>query len=129
MIPTAGDPRATVYGPAVLRTARVDDPQAIAALHAARAPAIPAAPPCPFPPMPVPPPLAPPFATPRPGTPPLVLVGAALAIALPPVGCVVSAYALGRILEATPRPRGELLAVMAVALSMIAMAAMLVAFS
>jgi hypothetical protein len=106
--PTTGDLRATVYGPAVIATLKVDDPRAVASLAALRVPAIPR-------PAPV---AAPPLPRSR-----LAVVGAALAIALAPLGLIVSAIALTRILESRPRPRGEALAVLGVAASVLTMAA------
>jgi hypothetical protein len=106
--------RATVYGPAVLATVQVQDPQAVAALAALAAPAVPrpvfAAPPAP----PAPPPRA-----------RLATVGLVLAFALPPLGLLVSAVALTQILEARPRPPGEAHAVLGVAVAVIALTAAL----
>ncbi len=108
--PSTGDPRATVYGPAVLGTVQVDDPQTLAAIAALRAPAIPR---------------PPPVAAPPPRTSRLAVAGALLAIPLAPVGLVISAIALARILAARARLRGEALAVFGVAASVIAMTAAL----
>lgn len=114
-VPPGPAPRATVYGPAVLGTVRVDDPRALAALHRARPPAMPRPTPAP---APVPRPVVPP------GIPRLAIIGAVLAAVAPPVGCVVSAIALGRIVAARPRPPGEGLAALALTGSILAMAAL-----
>lgn len=103
--------RATVYGPAVAATARVDDPAAVAALAALPRPAIPR------PVLTAPP--APPAPRPR-----LAIAGLILSVMAPPIGLVVSAAALTRILERRPRPPGEALAVLGVAVSVIALAAL-----
>lgn len=109
--PSTGDVRATVYGPAVLGTVQIDDPHTLAAVAALRAPAIPR-----------PPPIA---APPPPRTSRLAIIGAALALPLPPLGLIVSTVALARILGAHPRRRGEALAVLGVAASVIALVAAL----
>ncbi len=129
----APDPRATVYGPAIVGTIRVDDPRAPAALRAAHPPAVPAPPPQPvYQAVPMAlawqqAPASGQIEVPRPRVPRLAVVGAMLAVTVPPIGCVVSAVALGRILAATPRPRGETLAALSIAASIVAMAAALVA--
>ena len=105
--------RSTVYGPAVFGTVRVDDPRALAELRAARAPAVPAAPPRAVASGQI---EAAPVPTPR-----LAIAGAVLAVLMPPLGCVVSALALGRIVQGQPRPPGEALAAFGLALSVIAM--------
>ena len=107
--------RSTVYGPAVFGTVRVDDPRALAELRAARAPAVPAAPPRAVASGQI---EAAPVPTP---TPRLAIAGAVLAVLMPPLGCVVSALALGRIVQGQPRPPGEALAAFGLALSVIAM--------
>ncbi|MBK7076551.1 MAG: hypothetical protein IPH44_30090 [Myxococcales bacterium] len=109
--PTTGDLRATVYGPAVVGTLQVTDPRAIASLAALRVPEIPR-----------PPPIA---APPPPRTSRLAITGAALALPLPPLGLIVSTIALIQILAARPRRRGEAVAVLGVAASVIALAAAL----
>lgn len=104
------DLRATVYGPAVLGTMKVDDPRAIAAL-AGLAPAIPRPPPVAAPP---------PARRPR-----LVAIGLALA-PLPPLGLVLSTVALAGILARRPRPPGEAAAVLGVVLGTLALVVALV---
>ena len=106
-------PRATVYGPAVFGTVRVDDPRALAELRAARAPAVPAAAPRAV--------ASGQIVTAAAPTPRLAIVGLILALIVPPLGCVVSALALGRIVQGRPRPPGEALAGFGLALSVIAM--------
>lgn len=108
--PTTGDLRATVYGPAVIGTLQVTDPRAIAALAALRVPEIPR---------------PPPVAAPPPRTSRLAVVGAALALPLPPLGLIVSTIALVRIVGDRARRRGEAVAVLGVAASVIALAAAL----
>ena len=107
----AADPRATVYGPAIVGTLKVDDPRVIASLAALRGPEIPR-----------PPPVA---APPPPRTSRLAIIGAALALPLPPLGLIVSTIALVRIVGARARRRGEAVAVLGVAASVIALAAAL----
>lgn len=104
--------RATVYGPAVLATVQVHDPQAVAALAALPAPAVP----------------RPVIAAPRAPSPRrarLATVGLVLAFVAPPLGLLVSAVALTQILEQRPRPPGEARAVLGVAVAVIALTAAL----
>ena len=113
MTPSTVDPlRATVYGPSVAATVQVNDPRALGALVALHAPSVP---------RPV---IAAPRAPPAPRA-RLATAGLALAIAVPPSGLVVSAAALTRILERTPRPPGELRAALGIAVAVISMAAAL----
>ena len=75
-----------------------------------------------MPEIPRPPPIA---APPLPRTSRLAITGAALALPLPPLGLIVSTIALIQILPAPPRRRGEAVAVLGVAASVIALAAAL----
>lgn len=112
----AVDPGRTVYGPAVLGTMKVDDPDAIASLAALRAPAMPR--PAPVPVVEAPAPVYPtlPMVAPLPWT---VTAAAALAVPLPPVGLGLAIAALRGLRRGAPHPRGETVAVLALVVSVL----------